>query len=100
MRNPDLLFVHQPFAVVETTDFHARNVIDAARRDRPDILVTYARTWEPRFSLMHFAPFIYLVKRYYDYEPQITSEQIEAELGMRSRFRFTQRGQWIEVYTR
>lgn len=100
LRNPDLLFVHRPFAVVETTDFHARNVIDAARRDRPDLLVTYSRTWETGFSLMHVAPFEYLVKRYYDYEPQITSEQIETELGMKSRFRFSQRGQWIEVYSR
>lgn len=100
LRRTEFNYVRKPLAVVETGDFHTRNVLAAASRERPDVLVVYSRTWEPRFGLLNI-PFVErLLRAYYDWEPQIGASEIEAHLGLHSRFRFQQRGQWIEVYTR
>jgi len=100
LRRPDFGFTSKPFPVVETNDFHARNVIEAVSGRRADVLVVYARTWEPPHSILAVDAFESFLRKYYDYEPQIRPEEIESKLGLRRIFRFSRRGQWIEAYER
>jgi hypothetical protein len=100
LRRSDLFYVGKPLSVVETSDFHVHSVVDTARRENPDVLVLYSRTWEPRFGILQLPLVETILRKYYDYEPQITATQVEERLGLYPRFRFHQRGQWIEVYTR
>jgi 4-amino-4-deoxy-L-arabinose transferase-like glycosyltransferase len=98
--NPELLYSRRRFSIVETNDFHPRSVAEALERSPADILVTYSRTWEPSYGLQRFAMVRSFLHTYYDYEPQITSAEIEDRLGFHPLFRFSQRGQWIEVYSK
>lgn len=97
--NPDVLFVHRRMKIIETSDFHYKSVADAVAFKHPDVLVVYSRTWEPPYSFLRFQWVEDLLRNHYEYEPQITTEQVES-LGMHPQFRFSQRGQWIEVYTK
>lgn len=97
LRNPDFGFTKHRHHMIETSDFHVRNVLDACNAGQPDILIVYSRTWEPRWGLRLTRLFL---SRYYQYEPQISSDQIEAALGMRPVLKWEQRGQWIEIYRR
>ncbi len=100
LRNPDMGFTKHAYKVVETSDFHSANVIQACKEGRPDVLIVYARTWEPHWGVLGNRVVQQFLHAYYDYEPQISSEQIEQQLGMMPVLRWEQRGQWIEVYTR
>jgi hypothetical protein len=100
LRNPELMMSERKFNVVETDDFHSASVVKALKNSPADILVVYSRTWEPEYGATRFAPVEQFLRRYYDYEPQITAGEIEEKLGMRSLFRTSQHGQWIEVFTK
>ncbi|MBS1874732.1 MAG: glycosyltransferase family 39 protein [Acidobacteria bacterium] len=100
LRNPDLGFVQRGRRTVETSDFHADHVATAVRAGRPDLLVTYSRTWEPEWGALGNRLVRAFLTRYYDYEPQITSAEIEERFGMHAILRWEQRGQWIEIYSR
>jgi 4-amino-4-deoxy-L-arabinose transferase-like glycosyltransferase len=98
LRRPDNGYVTRRFSVVETTDFHRDNVSRAVRKSRPDVLITYARTWEPAWSVLKLRPIAAFLRRFYDYQPQISAAEIERDFGMRSVFRLEHRGQWIEIF--
>jgi 4-amino-4-deoxy-L-arabinose transferase-like glycosyltransferase len=100
LRNPELMMSQRKFNVVETDDFHSASVVKALKNSPASILVVYSRTWEPEYGATRFAPVEQFLRRYYDYEPQITAGEIEEKLGMRSLFRTSQHGQWIEVFTK
>ncbi len=99
-RNPDLGYVRRQIKTVETDDLHTHSVVDAALRGKADVVVLYSRTWEPEWSVMAIGPVNAFLRRYYDYEPQITPKEMEEQLGMHSFFRFSQRGQWVEGFAR
>lgn len=100
LRNPDLGFTRRSYRTIETNDFHTRNVVEACRAAHPDILIVYARTWEPHWGATANHLVRDFLTRYYDYEPQVSSTEVEQLLDMRPVLRWEQRGQWIEIYRR
>jgi hypothetical protein len=100
LRNPDMGFVSHPYRVIETNDFHASNVVAACESGRPDILILYARTWEPHWGVLGNRLVERFLRTYYDYEPQITADEVESRLAMKPVLRWEQRGQWIEIFSR
>lgn len=100
LHNPEASYVRQPFRVVETSDFRLDKVVPAVEAGKPDLLVVYSRNWEPQWSLARWSVVDGFLRAYYDYQPQITAKEIEEQLGMHSRLRLSQRGQWVEIYSR
>ncbi len=100
LRNPAMGFTDVGYKVVETSDFHRANVISACRTSHPDVLIVYSRTWEPRWGVLGNRLAVRFLRKYYDYEPQISADEVESELGMHPVLRWEQRGQWIEVFRR
>ncbi len=98
LRRPDNGYVTRRFSVVETNDFHRQNVINAVNHSNPDVLMTYARTWEPGWSVLNVPLIAEFLRRFYDYQPQISASEIERDLGMHSVLRLERRGQWIEIF--
>jgi hypothetical protein len=98
LRRPDNGYVTRRFSVVETTDFHRQNVLNAVQKSNPDVLITYARTWEPGWSVLNLRPIAEFLRRFYEYEPPISASEIERDLGMHSVLRLERRGQWIEIF--
>lgn len=97
LRNPDFGYVRQRHPVVETSDFRLSNVA-AIDPNKVDVLVVYSRIWDPKWSVLRFGFVRRFLRRYYQYEPEITSEQIRERTGFVPVVRWTRRGQWIEIY--
>ncbi len=100
LRNPDMGFTSRGYRVIETNDFHTKNVLAACIKGHPDVLIVYSRTWEPRWGATGNRWVQEFLNKYYNYEPQISSGVIETQLGMRQVLRWEQRGQWIEIYSK
>src|SRR5205085_7913626 len=98
LREPKFGFVKRPIRSVETEDFHASNVIAKTRAGHADVLVVYSRTWEPKWGAISTDWIRAILAKYYEYEPQITTAQIEESLGMSPVFSWSRRGQWIQIY--
>jgi 4-amino-4-deoxy-L-arabinose transferase-like glycosyltransferase len=96
LRRPEFGFVQHPFAVVETGDFHEKNVVKAMDASRAGVLVVYTRTWAG--SLLDIDLVRRFLHHFYDYEPPITADEIDQRFGMQSVFRATEHRQWIQIY--
>jgi hypothetical protein len=97
LRRPEFGYVTQPIAVKGLDNFDLATVLKL-KKQPVDVLVIYSRTWEPRESVISLGLVRRLLSRYYFYQPQITPEKIESELGMVRAGRFDRRGQWVEIY--
>jgi hypothetical protein len=99
LRSPAFGYVNRPLMAAETGDLRYSTL---ARIDpkKVDVLVLYSRTWEPSWGALRI-PFVQqFLRRFYEYEPQMNSKEVEARFGLISLARMTQRGQWIEIYAR
>lgn len=95
LRRPDFGYVSHPVKVREVEDFRLTTIV-RLRATRPDALVLYSVAWDPLHILEN--PMVsHLLTRYYDYQPQATSTEIEQALGMHSMARWTEGGQWIQI---
>ena len=65
-----------------------------------DALVVYSRTWESKWGVLSSPWVKRFLGKYYFYKPQITSQQIQQQLGLTPVARWEERGQWIEIYQR
>jgi hypothetical protein len=99
LRTPDFGYVTKPLTTRETSDFRISTL--AHLNPKPDaVLVVYSRTWEPRWGVLAIPAVERFLRRYYEYEPQMDSNEILARFGMYSVAHWTRRGQWIEVYAK
>jgi 4-amino-4-deoxy-L-arabinose transferase-like glycosyltransferase len=99
LRNPVFGFVDRPLAAAETSDLHY-STLNALDPRHVDVLVLYSRTWEPRQGVFRWMHVRYFLSRYYQYEREITPDEVRRHLGLVSVRRWTRRGQWIEIYAR
>lgn len=100
MRRPEFGYVSREFDVTETHDFRTKNVLKV-EPDRVDVIITWDRNRESTYSFLRGSGWIQeFLKRFYDFEPQISSAQIEKTFRMYSAARWDKRGQWIEIWIR
>jgi hypothetical protein len=88
--------VSHPVNVREIANFQAKT-IERLAANRPDVLVLYSVAWDP-LGLLNRKYFVDFLRRYYDYESQVTSAGVKDKLGMHSVAKWTESGQWIEVF--
>ncbi len=99
LRRPEFGYVDRPLRMFETGDLHA-STLGKLNPSDVDVLVLYSRTWEPDWGVLSIPQVRAFLTRFYDYEPQMTAEQARAELGLTPLVRWTERGQWLEIYAR
>ncbi len=99
LRDPVFGYVDRKLSAAETSDlrFSTLNALDPKG---VDVLVLYSRTWEPGWGVLQWAPARDFLERFYEYERQMTPAEVGRHFGLVSVRRWTQRGQWIEVYAR
>ena len=98
LAQPDFGYVRHAFETQETSDFR-RSSLQAIDWRRVDILVLYARAWEPKWSLLRISPQIRaFFQRYYGYEPQAAPEAVAARFGLRQIARWERGGQWLVIF--
>ena len=98
LRNPDMGFVQHRIKTVETHDLHYSSV-KAIPPDRFDTLITYTREWVPAPSVTDNQYVRGFLKRFYQWEPDISPEQCEA-LGLQETVSWSMRGQTVAIYSR
>jgi hypothetical protein len=99
LRRPEFGYVEHPLHAVETSDLHESTLRSLAPA-HPDVLILYSRTWEPQWGVLRFAAVQAFLRRYYEFEPEMTAAEVKITLGLDPVMRQTSRGQWIEVFAR
>lgn len=99
LRNPAFGYVERPLNAIETSDFRYSTLAGLDAKGI-DVLVVYSRTWESGWSVLRFPPIERFLRHFYEYEPQMAAAQIHERFGLDRVRRWTQRGQWIEVFAR
>jgi len=98
LTRPEMGYVEQPFSVAEAPGPELTQLANLDR-NKVDVLVIYSRAW-PIESLPLADTIRQILRRYFDYHPPATSEEIRAGLGYAPIVRFTRGSQWLEVYER
>jgi hypothetical protein len=96
LRRPDFGYVHHPLNVHEIDNFQASSIVPLARNP-PDALILYSVAWDP-LALLSNGPVQNFLRDHYGYQPQMTGSDLARTLHMHSVARWTERGQWIEVF--
>lgn len=96
LRRPEFGYVTHPIAVRGIPNFDPQAVL--ALKGDVEVLVVYSRTWEPQWGAIQLDWIRQVLTEYYFYQPQITGEQIQKQLGLLPIARWQRRGQWIEIY--
>jgi hypothetical protein len=99
LRRPEFGYVEHPLRAVETSDLH-ESTLRALASAHPDVLILYSRTWEPEWGVLRFPAVGAFLRRYYEFEPEMTPAEAKSELGLDPVMRWTSRGQWVEVLAR
>ena len=99
LRRPEFGYVDHPLHTVETSDLH-KSTLRALAPEHPDLLILYSRTWEPQWGVLRFASVRSFLGRYYEYEPEMGPAEVRGLLGLEPMMRWSERGQWVEVFSR
>ena len=97
LRRPEFGYVSHPLQAVETSDLH-ESTLRALAPVHPEVLILYSRTWEPEWGVLRFGPVQALLRRYYEYEPEMSPDEVRSGLGLEPVARWSSRGQWVEVF--
>ncbi len=97
LRRPEFGYVQQPLATSETSDFRYSTMahLDPAK---VQVVVTYSRTWEPTWGVLRIGWVRAFLARFYEYEPQMSAQQVHDVLGLNLVAHWERRGQWIDVF--
>jgi hypothetical protein len=98
LRDPAFGYVTKKLATFETSDF-GYSILNRLDPKGVDVLVLYSRTWEPRWSVLQWPLVERFLRHFYLYEPQMDADQIRDHFGLVAIRQWTQRGQWIEIYS-
>ncbi len=96
LRRPAFGYVNHALKVREIDNFQASSIATLAA-DPPDALILYSVAWDP-LSLLQNKKMEDFLRVHYGYQPQVGGEEIAHTLRMHSVARWTERGQWIEVF--
>ncbi|HEV2690899.1 MAG TPA: phospholipid carrier-dependent glycosyltransferase [Bryobacteraceae bacterium] len=99
LRDPAFGYVRHKLATAETSDF-GYSTLQKIDPKSVTVLVLYSRTWEPAWGVLRWPLVARFLHHFYQYEPQMTASQVQQHFGLESVSRWTQRGQWIEIYAR
>ena len=97
LRRPDFGYVQRPLHVHEIYNYSSANV--ASLGENVAVLVLYSEAWDP-LGLMRNPQWTAFLRRYYEYEPPVSANQVRVLLGAQLVARWTRNGQWIEIYKR
>jgi 4-amino-4-deoxy-L-arabinose transferase-like glycosyltransferase len=99
LRNPAFGYVNRAMSAAETSDLHVSTLL-ALNPQSVDVLVLYSRTWEPSWGVLQWPALRGFLSRFYEYEREMTPSEVRQHFGLIPVRRWTQRGQWIEIFAR
>jgi 4-amino-4-deoxy-L-arabinose transferase-like glycosyltransferase len=97
LSRPELGYVRHPLPVERAPDLRFES-LSRLNRGKFDVLVLFCRTWALECGGLDSDFARNYVQRTWGDQKQATSEQIRQSLGFVPIVRWTERGQWIEIY--
>jgi 4-amino-4-deoxy-L-arabinose transferase-like glycosyltransferase len=99
LRNPAFGYVDRAMAAAETSDLHL-STLNALNPQSVNLLVLYSRTWEPGWGVLRWPALRDFLSRFYQYEREMTPDEVRRHFGLVPARRWTRGGQWIEIFAR
>jgi hypothetical protein len=100
IERPFLGYVGKPLRPVPVQGFTPQDFANVPEESF-DILYLYSRKWEPPGNwVARFPQWLQMQARYFDYRPQINTEDLVARYHLQWREQFERRGQWVRIYSR
>jgi 4-amino-4-deoxy-L-arabinose transferase-like glycosyltransferase len=99
LRNPAFGYVDQALSAAETSDLHF-STLNALNSQSVDVLVLYSRTWEPGWGVLQWPALRDFLSRFYEYEREMTPDEVRQHFGLVPVQRWSRRGQWVEIFAR
>ncbi|MBZ5619917.1 MAG: hypothetical protein LAQ69_14530 [Acidobacteriia bacterium] len=97
LSRPELGFVSRGMGVRTLPDF-APETLGAIDWSKVQVLVAFSRSWDPRFSLMHFQPLARFWRRFFADTPSPTRAEFRQRIPLPLKAHFERRGQWVDVF--
>ncbi|MBZ5729433.1 MAG: hypothetical protein LAP87_31215 [Acidobacteriia bacterium] len=97
LARPELGYVSRAMAVGAVPNL-APATLERMDWSGVEVLVAYSRHWDPRFSLMHYAPLLKFRLRFYGYAPNATAAETRARVPFPIAAHFERHGQWADIY--
>jgi 4-amino-4-deoxy-L-arabinose transferase-like glycosyltransferase len=99
LAEPFLGYVRKPVRVVAVQSFAPQDLAQVAPQSF-DLLYLYSRRWEPTGNWMaRFPGWLRMQERYFDYHPQIATDDLQSRFHLRLVAKMEQRGQWVRIYS-
>jgi 4-amino-4-deoxy-L-arabinose transferase-like glycosyltransferase len=99
LRNPAFGYVDHPIAAAETSDLRV-STLNALDPQPVNLLVLYSRTWEPAWGVLQWPAIRDFLGHYYEYEREMTPDEVSRHFGLVPVQRWSRHGQWIEIFAR
>ena len=99
LRNPAFGYVDRAMSAAETSDLRF-STLNAIHPQSVDVLVLYSRTWEPRWGVLQWPVLRDFLSRFYEYEREMTPEEVRQHFGLVPVQRWSRHGQWVEIFAR
>jgi 4-amino-4-deoxy-L-arabinose transferase-like glycosyltransferase len=99
LRNPAFGYVDRGLSAAETSDLRF-STLNAIHPQSVDVLVLYSRTWEPRWGVLQWPVLRDFLSRFYEYEREMTPEEVRQHFGLVPVQRWSRHGQWVEIFAR
>ena len=99
LRDPAFGYVDRKLSAAETSDLHF-STLNALDPQGVDVLVLYSRTWEPAWGVLQWPALRDFLSRFYEYEREMTPDEVRQHFGLVPVQRWSRRGQWVEIFAR
>jgi hypothetical protein len=99
LSRPEFGYVKTPHRVGEIRDF-GESAVASLERSPVDVFVLYSRQWDPPGNLLRNWILLKFWSRFFSYEPQIPSFDLDSKFHLKTVAGWSQGGQWIEVHAR
>jgi hypothetical protein len=97
LRRPEFGYIRHPLEVQDAAGFGLDDLANLDR-NRIDMLVVYSRVQPLEGHALDLEFIRVFLRRYFDYRPQATNEELSAGLGYVPLVRWARGGQWIQIY--
>ena len=95
--HPEFGYVKQSLKALKARELHLADIAGLGRENF-DLLVMFTNKRAVKGSLLDLPPLRGFLRRYYDYEPQASADQIRQGIGFVPVRRWQRGDQWIEIY--
>ncbi len=97
LRKPYLGFVEEPIASVRAVEDFSLERLKKLDWERGDVLILYARAWDPAFGLARWPWVRGLLRRYFRFADEAGLRDVADLPALKPLVGFEQRGFWVEI---